>query len=343
MRGQGKRDQENTFLVVLGSDLGGNVPEWVQLLPSGQVHSVKGDFKVDDESASSIIDYYKSRENDIVIDYEHQTLDGVEAPAAGWIKEIENRGKEGIWAKVEWTERAQQYIASKEYRYLSPVVMVRKKDHKAVAIHSVGLTNAPAISGMRPIINKINEENEEDDKMSEFLKNLAALLGLEGEPDEAKVMETVKSLVEKGESGGGGDVVANKEVLQLLDLKEDATLEEVKGKVIALKNPSGYVKVEEFRALEEKLKKQECEDLVQMALSQGKVAPAMKAWAEEYAIKDPAGFKAFLEQAPQVVPLNQIAGNDKVEKGGDLSEADKVVCKQLGLSEETLKKYGGEQ
>ena len=40
-----------------------------------------------------------------------------------------------------------QYLENKEYRYLSPVVNVRKADNKAVGLHSLALTNTPAIEG----------------------------------------------------------------------------------------------------------------------------------------------------------------------------------------------------
>ena len=47
----------------------------------------------------------------------------------------------------------------KEYRYLSPVVLVRKRDQKATAIHSVALTNTPAIDGMFALVNSLDIED----------------------------------------------------------------------------------------------------------------------------------------------------------------------------------------
>ena len=41
---------------------------------------------------------------DLVVDYEHQTLKGVEAPAAGWVKELKLEDG-NIVAVVEWTPR----------------------------------------------------------------------------------------------------------------------------------------------------------------------------------------------------------------------------------------------
>ena len=74
-------------------------PVEIKLLPLGEVHSQKGDFIVDDESFDLIQRQFKERALDLVIDYEHQTLKDVQAPAAGWVKEL-TKGKDAILAKV---------------------------------------------------------------------------------------------------------------------------------------------------------------------------------------------------------------------------------------------------
>ena len=69
---------------------------------------------------------------------------------------------------VEWTKKGREYIANKEYRYLSPVVLVKKADQHAAVFHSAALTNIPAITGMFAIINSdvlSIEEEEEEPKM----------------------------------------------------------------------------------------------------------------------------------------------------------------------------------
>ena len=330
-----KNEHNNKFVQIIASDLNGQVPEWVQVFPQGMVKSTKGDFTVDSESATLIMNWFKQRGNDLVIDYEHQTLEGVQAPASGWVKEFADRGADGIWARVDWTEKAKEYIANKEYRYFSPVVVVRSRDRKAVALHSIGLTNAPAISGMKPIVNKDGkDENEEDDGM-ELLALIAGILGLGADATEETVVAALKALKETKIPP------AHKEVLNLLDLKEDASLVEIKGRVIALKNPDGYVKAEEFLALKDKLNIRDRDELVTLALTSGKITPAQKGWAEEYALKDPQGFKAFVEAAPQVVPLKQVATATQDNRGTVPDETQLSINKMLGVDNETFKKFGG--
>lgn len=88
-----------------------------------------------------------------VIDYEHQTLNtgknGQPAPAAGWFKGLEWREGQGLFmAQIDWTERARSMIAGREYRYLSPVFGFDAQTGAVTYIHSVALTNNPALIGL---------------------------------------------------------------------------------------------------------------------------------------------------------------------------------------------------
>lgn len=149
------------------TDLAGDpVPSRLLIAPWGQVRSSNGEFLVDDESARLVIEAFQEHATDLPIDYEHQTLGGRfsspngQAPAAGWITAIESEPNVGLFALVNWTEAAQSQLRSKEYRYLSPVAIVRKSDRKLVAVHSVALTNKPAIVGMEPIVNRCELDDD---------------------------------------------------------------------------------------------------------------------------------------------------------------------------------------
>ena len=72
-------------------------PGEFQVLPFGKVE-IEGeeDACVDDEAMDSSIAEFERRGNDVVIDYEHQTLTGKEAPAAGWLRKFVKKGSEGL-------------------------------------------------------------------------------------------------------------------------------------------------------------------------------------------------------------------------------------------------------
>lgn len=152
-------------------------PEYIRVLPLGYVSSEKGDFLVDSESFRMMKEHMEHRAVDIVIDYEHQTLRDIQAPAGGWIKELILKN-DGIFAKVEWTTKAKNYLQNREYRYLSPVVMVRKKDRKASQIHSAALTNTPAINGMIPIVNSAKPFRGNSPQLDEMQKKICRMLNI---------------------------------------------------------------------------------------------------------------------------------------------------------------------
>ena len=71
------------------------LPEWIRVLPRGVVElsDHREPFMVDEASLMSMAADFRSRGVDLVIDYEHQSLQGERAPAAGWIKELEARSR----------------------------------------------------------------------------------------------------------------------------------------------------------------------------------------------------------------------------------------------------------
>lgn len=334
-----------------GVDVGG-APEIISVLTLGHVVSSKGEFEVDEESFEAMKAQVAQRGVDLVVDYEHQTLGGGQAPAAGWVKElILDDGK--IKARVEWTEKARQYLENKEYRYLSPVISVRKSDNKAIGIHSIALTNTPAIEHMDAIVNSLKFEG--GNNTMELVKTLAELLGLSDGASEQQVVEALKACVQENKSlkeqveagkqppAEDDKVVANKEVCELLGLKAGAPTAEVAAAIMALKG--GIVDdvnlKQKVQALEARLADHYAEQAVTMALKAGKITPAQKEWAKGYALKDLEDFKAFVEKAPQVVPMGEVGGEASMAlKNTELDEATKLVCKQLGVTAEDVEKYG---
>lgn len=123
-------------------------------------------FTLDANSSALVIADFNARGRDTVIDWEHQTLGGTyaapngRAPAAGWMKTLLYRKGLGLIAVVEWTDEGRRAIRSKEYRYISPVLTVRKDDGTVVRLLNAALTNDPAIRGMKPIVASRNQGKE---------------------------------------------------------------------------------------------------------------------------------------------------------------------------------------
>ena len=334
-----------------GVDVTG-APEEIRILPLGMVKSQKGDFLVDDESVRLIIGRFKARRIDLVIDYEHQTLADVQAPAGGWVKDI-RKGEDALVAKVEWTAKAAEYLKNREYRYLSPVVFVRKKDGKACVLHSAALTNTPAIDGMFPIVNSMGADIEMDmgagpEGGTMELKEWAELFGLPGTATEEEVKKAAsdsvaaaKQLKELEKTKSGGGPAANNTILSLLGLKEDARTEEVAAQIQALK--AGGDARQEVLELKEKLQKMEAGETVKKALKEGRITAAQKDWAMEYALKDPEGFAKFTQLAPQAVPMGQMELEDAPAGQAGQEAMSVKVLKNLGLTSEDIEKYANKE
>jgi phage I-like protein len=135
---------------------------WIQVAKVGTFRGhPMGPFAFTPEVFATIIANFLATENRMVpVDYEHATealgesvfQDG--APAVGWIVELDNRGPDGLWGRVEWIDAAAvEHIRQGRYRYFSPAVAFNATDRvtgKAIGptLVSGGLTNRPFLDGM---------------------------------------------------------------------------------------------------------------------------------------------------------------------------------------------------
>ena len=201
-----------TDLVIAKKIMG--TPSEFQIFPYGEV-KIEGELPafLDEEGMELIKNSLDRRGIDMVIDYEHQTLKDIQAPAAGWVKKLEARGKQGLWALVDWTKKAKNYLANREYRYFSPVFSVRKKDHKIVEIKNIALTNAPRLNSLKPIIAKRNYDYGA--RIDETILQVAKLMG-----------NTEEDIIQyggdpAGTQGGSSVEEATLEVAKLMNITEE--------------------------------------------------------------------------------------------------------------------------
>jgi cation transport regulator ChaB len=166
--------------------------------------------------------------------------------------------------------------------------------------------------------------------------------------DTAKAVEVEKVYHEIKNSEK--EELMEKEIREVLGLAEDANVVEavkaLKAKVEA--QPTGAVALTEHeavkgkvKALETKLAERERDERVTAAIKDGKITPAQKQWAEEYAFKDPTGFDAFVKAASKVVEL----GERGTAKNGapaatttddNLTKEEIELGEKLGVSKEDL-------
>lgn len=317
---------------------GATPPERFLLIRWGKTDYTKfgevGSIEFDQADADAIIAEFSSRGKDLVVDYEHQTLSGQTAPAAGWITALAKTA-DGLEATVNWTPKGAAHLAEREYRYHSPVIQFGENRHPR-ALHSVALTNHPAFHGYQPLVaddlpDDPGEPHQQPKKtMNEHLKKLAEALGLPAAFDDAdeRADEKAAQLIrEKVEAD-------RKAVSDFLALHDCKTLDDVTGKL------KGMVPAEEKAALEAKLAAIEAEKAVAQAFADGKLVEAQREWATDYAKKNLDAFRAFCDKQPKVAPgpASEFSEKPAPKDAKAFDDDELAIMSKLGLSPDDFKK-----
>jgi phage I-like protein len=327
------------------------LPDWLRLLPLGHVNLVDGrpPFEVDPESLADMVKAFGARGTDLVIDYEHQSLSGGQAPAAGWIKDLEVR-EDGLWAQVEWTGQAEEYLKRREYRYFSPVLRLDPDSRRPQELMNVALTNIPAIQGLSPLVAKWGGEaltavTEPPESRPESLE----MTTMEGVPGGKACMATNTWAEElKGRLGLEPEAPESslwqqsvelfRELAHDLGLPAEATSSQLKGGVEALKagNAEMASLQEELATLKDRLAEETSLRAVEEALVAGKISPAQRDWALSYCRQDPDSFRTYVEQAPRVVPVGERLnlGEERYREDQGLTPEELAVCRAMNLTPE---------
>lgn len=315
----------------------------IQLLPYGKFRATDGRptdveaWYVTDTNGADVVALANNQRNPLPIDYEHQIIhslkNGKEAPSAGWM-EYFYFTPQGIFADVRWTDKAADYIKNGEYRYISAVFAYDTDGYVRKIFHAA-LTNTPALDGMDEAmvaasVNLLQEDNPMDKKL---LAALCALFALKADASEADITEKVTALsTAKGDSP-----------VDVLDVY--AKLAEKEQSVAALStqvgnpDPAKFVPVDQvvalqadFNALKTSVEADKKEALITAALSQGKLAPALKDWAQSLPVE---ALSAYLEKAPAMAALSgePQAKGDPEQKVAALSAAEQAAARALGMTE----------
>lgn len=355
-------------LAVLDAALGPSEDGWYQLLPVGPFKARDGrpfdvpggHWQLDKSIATTLINRAKALGQDILIDYDHQTLHiektGKEAPAAGWFNgdEIEWREGLGLFIKPRWTDRAAAMVAAKEYRFLSAVFPYDAQG-RPLELRMAAITNDPGVVGMQALAalsalpasqpGQLANPSKET-SMNELLKKLLAKLGIEltGDPTDEQLQKALTELDSLQASA--------KKAPEL-----EAALTAEKASLAALKaQPGGQVDLAQFvpvatynalvaqvASLSAKVETTDAATLIKEARTQGKVVAAEEEYLTAYASqKGVAALKALLDPRPAIAALSasQTTQVTQPEKKGDavLSADDKYAADQLGISYEEFAK-----
>jgi len=141
----------------------------IQVLSVGTwKHPVYGKIKISEKDIDDFVKNFDSKvRRDIAITEGHPVGED-EKPAIGWFRQLLNKGRDGLWAVVEWTEKGKKLLASKAYKYFSPEFYTNYEDpetHKNYLNVLVGgaLTNRPYFKSLQAVV--LSEMNFEENIM----------------------------------------------------------------------------------------------------------------------------------------------------------------------------------
>lgn len=311
---------------------GGNVPEWIEVLPAGpEIIGRDGRYWIIDDPQAIIA----KSELPLHVDYEHasevRAPKGEEAPAAGWIDKLEVRDGQ-IWAHVDWTPRASAMIAEREYRFISPTFWFDSNTLRIVGLVSVALTNRPNLT-MTALNARDDEPQEPETKElsmdKEQLKALCKKLGLQEEASATAILSAVDTLLD--------DKAKALNAAQTPPLEKfvpRADYDKIKSDLDTANNT--------IKAASEAKREAEITSAVDEAVTAGKVTPASRDYYLAQCRKDGGleEFKKFVAAAPVLTGVSDLDAKRASNTGGkgELTVEEKAVCAAMGLSEEAFKK-----
>lgn len=333
----------------------------VQLLPAGQFRARDGrpaecaHWLTNAEIASKLIADIAALVNPVVIDYEHQTFlseeNGQPAPAAGWFTaaDMEWREGEGLFARVEWTERAKLHIENGEYKFISPVILYNKKTGSISKLINAALTNNAAIDGMEEVSARLSAVLTQKESLTmdleDLLESIRWMLNLPTLATQDEVIAELQKAVSLIKAGQPEAVAAaNFSITGLLSTKD--------GQIAALKSaspdPAKYVPIDVMQALQTELAtlrsdqvSRDVDGVVTAALLVGKLLPAQEAWARELGKANLTLLKQHVDTAQQIDALSRTQTNGVAPDGqaGDaLSESELAMCRSTGVLPDEFKK-----
>ena len=302
---------------------GGTAPEWVQLTPKGPELAANDGRKHRLSRPDQVVAAYRQFGQPLPVDVEHATHvrapQGLDAPAYGWVREIEVRDG-ALWGRIDWTEQGAAWVASKAYKFLSIGYGVDAATGEISRLLSAGLTNTPGF------------------KMPELAT--AAGLTKETNPMDKDVLDAL---------GLGADATPAQAVARIKDLKTEVHTASTK-----VPDPTLYVAKAQLDAANSRLTELEqaetarsekaIADAVEAGVAAGKIAPAAKdgfiAMAKAQGV---AAFTATLEKMPKVLAdTSALDGRDPDRKTAPLTPEEIAVARATGMSDADFAKAKSE-
>ncbi|WP_295451925.1 phage protease [uncultured Thiodictyon sp.] len=306
--------------------------DWCELIPPGECLTRDGRGPYTLAAAAAVvaafaIDFPPGSDQAAPVDYDHADLKRTPGadlpPAAGWLAELRLSGNGGIEGRIEWTERARAHIAAREYRYLSPELLVDPESNAIVGLSGAGLTHRPNLY-LRALSHRaLPPHLEPQMDADELLERLRYLFNLPTLATTAEIGAQLQILTERlkaeGEPAAAAGLVsasatpADRIVLMtqmgrgLSGLRElCAVAPEVETHQVLM---AAHARITD---LTNTLAERDATETVAQALRERLIEPAKRDWAQGYAKRDPQGFRDYLKGCTPILlsRTDQTPGTD---------------------------------
>lgn len=353
-----------------------NASNSVQLLPLGEFAAHDGrpgclaeancqTWRLTRERAEQIVAAHAARRRRLLIDYEHATLfkkgTGDAVPAAGWGTALCIKD-DGLYAEpVEWTPRAAQMIADKEYQYSSPVFSFDANTGDVLDVQMCAITNDPALDGMAALQVALSALAPEfspgvDMDIKELLERLRWMFNLPTLATVDDIMGEIDKL--KSRLNDTQQAAASFDLLAFVDTAQNdaaqvvaltANVARLTSLASSEPDPAKYVPVAVLTAAQNRvaeltatLAKRDTDDVIATATAEGRLLGEDDAkWARSFA--DTHGAQALRDALSARQPIAALSGTQtggKAPVGSQtaaLSAEEQAAIAALGQTPEQYK------
>lgn len=278
--------------------------------------------EVDLDQAVANFNRWKSMGQEIPVDYDHAFAESRQAPAAGWFASLIRKG-ESLWATVRWTKKAQEEIASEQYRFFSPEFTSEFRsetgEEEGFTVLAGALTNRPFLRGMTPVA--MSQEVEDEmrrwvaTKLTEFAERDEVAETRSMADKESTTPETFKVEIDgKEQEFKAEDIVA----LSAKAAEADTASEKASQAEKAVKEKSAEAAASKSQVetlstrvetLESDVKDHDFKELFRQAQREGRLdakEETEKTWRETFGALGAEKTKALIEQIPaETIPISK--------------------------------------
>lgn len=247
---------------------------------------------------------------------------GEQSPAAGWVEQLQVRNG-AIWGRVVWNQMGRAAVMDKHYRFLSPAFAASKGSNEIQALLSVALVNSPNFS---LALNRagLADPTVENPAVDEAIRKA---LGLPEQATPDQAVTAINSLRTSAANPSMEHFVPKAQYD--VALNRATTAEQT------------------LRDHEQTQQQAAIDAAVDGAVKAGKITPATVDYYKAQCATEGGleRFQKFVDVQPVIAADTDLGTREApgADGGKALNAATKSVAALMGVSEEDIKKFGGDQ